>query len=169
MATRRNERQGLLSSPHIRMTSLRARCCSFWANPNSPSPPSNAMALDCRMHITLFSGNRTHGHARLGSTRPSKLSQNGSVWLITGNKIAGRTSVSPPRNAVRTLSLANEFLRRAEEAQRLQSRGGVHCRWLGALPRDRASLSGIRHSELGHSFARSAHNNRPADLSCSGL
>src|SRR6266480_3481402 len=125
MATRRNERQGLPSSPHIRMTSLRARCCSFWANPNSPSPPSNAMASDCRMHITLFSGNRTHGHARLGITRPFKLSQNGSVWLITGNKIAGRTSVSPPRNAVRTLSPANELLRRAKTAQRLQGCGRV--------------------------------------------
>src|SRR2546430_13565623 len=109
------------------MTSLRALCCSFWLNPNSLSPPSNAMASDCRMHITLFSGNRTHGHARLGSTRPSMLSQNESVWLITGNKIAGRTSVSPPPNAVRTLSPANELLLRAEAAQRLQGGGRVHC------------------------------------------
>src|SRR5438552_6374262 len=130
------------------MTSLRARCCSFWANPNSPSPPSNAMASDCRMHITLFSGNRTHGHARLGSTRPFKLTQNGSCWLITGNKIAGRTSVSPPRNAVRTPSPANEFLRRAKAAQRLQGCGRVHRRGLGSLSRNRAGLSSLRHSEL---------------------
>src|SRR5437899_12251090 len=160
MATRRNEQQGLLSSPHIRMTILRARCCSFWVNPNSPSPPSNAMASDCRMHITLFSGNRTHGHARLGSTRPSKLSQNGSVWLITGNKIAGRTSVSPPRNAVRTLSPANELLLRIEAAQRLQGGGRVHCGGVGSFFGNRAGLPSVRCSKLGHSPDRSADYHR---------
>src|SRR5260370_28679203 len=140
------------------MTSLRARCCSFWVNPNSPSPPSNAMASDCRMHITLFSGNRTHGHARLGSTRPSKLSQNGSVWLITGNKIAGRTSVSPPRNAVRTLSPANELLLRTEAAQCLQSCGGLH-RWrMGSFRGDLAGLSRVQRSERDHSFHRDSYH-----------
>src|SRR5437660_10963809 len=149
MATRRNEQLGLLSSPHIRTTSLRARCCSFWVNPNSPSPHSNAMASDSRMHITLFSGNPTHGHARLTSTRPSKFSQNGSVWLITGNKIAGRTSVSPPRNAVRTLSPANELLRRIEATPCLQSR----CRVRGCGAALDSSgfdfLSGFRRAAMG--------------------
>src|SRR5438132_2793032 len=131
------------------MTSLRARCCSFWVNPNSPSPPSNAMASDSRMHITLFSGNRTHGHARLGSTRPFKLSQNGSVWLITGNKIAGRTSVSPPRNAVRTLSPANEFLCRAKAAERLQGRGRVCGRLVALASGSVDFLAGFRRAAMG--------------------
>src|SRR5206468_368882 len=81
-------------------------------------------------------------------TRPAKLSQNGLGWLIVGNKIAGRTSVSPPRNAVRTLSPPNEFLRRAEAAQRVQSRDRLHRRRLGALSRNRSGVSGLRHSAL---------------------
>src|SRR6266571_1458694 len=130
------------------MTSLRARCCSFSVNPNSPSPPSNAMASDSRMHITLFSGSRTHGHARLGSTRPSKLSQNGSVWLITGNKIAGRTSVSPPRNAVRTLSPANELLLRIEATQCLQGRSCLSGRRAMSAAGEQRKLAAIMFTDM---------------------
>src|SRR5438552_18522366 len=130
------------------MTSLRAHCCSFWVNPNSPSPPSSAMASYCPVHITLFTGSRTHGHARLGSTRPTKLSQNGSVWLITGNKIAGRTSVSPPRNAVRTLSPANELLLRIEATQCLQGRSCLSGRRAMSASTEQRKLAAIMFTDM---------------------
>src|SRR6266704_1843206 len=130
------------------MTSLRARCCSFWANPNSPSPPSNAMASDCRMHITLFSGSRRLGHAKPASIRPSKFSQNGSVWLITGTKIAGRTSVSPPRNAVRTLSPANELLLRIEATQCLQGRSCLSGRRAMSASTEQRKLAAIMFTDM---------------------
>src|SRR5438874_8980998 len=113
------------------MTSLRARCCSFWANPNSPSPPSNAMASDCRMHIILFSGNRRLGHAKPASIRPSKTSRSGSAWLITGSRIVGPTPVSPRRNAARTLSPANEFSPAGKESKMRGSK--FLCVAMGAM------------------------------------
>src|SRR5438132_3074483 len=130
------------------MTSLRARCCSFWANPNSPSPPSNAMVSDCRMHRNLFALTPTQGHARLASTRPSKFSQDGSVWLITGNKIAGRTSVSPPRNAVRTLSPANELLLRIETTQCLQGRSCLSGRRAMSASTEQRKLAAIMFTDM---------------------
>src|SRR5882757_4147763 len=59
------------------------------------------------------------------------------------------------------------LLRRTEAAQCLQGCGSVHRRGLGALPRHRAGLSGLRHSELGNPFDCRAHRCWSAHRACS--
>src|SRR5438552_17527753 len=74
------------------------------------------------------------------------------------------TEQKPSRRSERT-----KFLRRAEAAQRLQSRGGLHRSRLGAFSRNRAGFPGLRHSELVNSLVCLAHHHRSADCACSGL
>ena len=67
------------------------------------------------------------------------------------------------------ISEDRQFLLRAEAAQRLQSCGRVRRRRLGALSGNRAGLSRLRCSELGHSIDRSAHHHGSAGCIDSGL
>src|SRR5438445_2389665 len=55
---------------------------------------------------------------------------------------------------------SEEFLRGTEAPQRLQSRGRLHRRCLGARPGNRAGLSCVRRSELDHSADRCLNYHR---------
>ncbi len=60
-----------------------------------------------------------------------------------------------------------QLLRRAEAAQRLQGRGRLHRRRLGAFSGNRAGFSTFRHSQLGNSRNCAAHH--PWSARCAGV
>src|SRR5437879_6791919 len=77
--------------------------------------------------------------------------------------------LSQPRSFARLQNEDQQLFRRTEAAQRLQSGGRIHCRWLGALSGNRAGLPSLRCSELGHSVDCLAHHSRSADRACSSM
>src|SRR5947207_15624237 len=68
--------------------------------------------------------------------------------------------LSQPRSFARLQNEDQQLFRRTEAAQRLQSCGRIHCRWLGALSGKRAAFSSLRHSELDQSLACFAHQSQ---------
>src|SRR5438132_111454 len=77
--------------------------------------------------------------------------------------------LSQPRSFARLQNEDQQLFRRTEAAQRLQSCCRIHRRGLGALTRNRASFSSLRHSELDHSIDCFAHHSRSADCACSSM
>src|SRR5436309_1194388 len=115
---------------------------SRWTETTKPFAGSNARSMSIPLIYTpsLF----IPSFVRFAPTRASL------IYCVESESMSLKCRIG------RRIREREEFLRGAEAPQRLQGRGGLHRRRLGTLSRNRASLSGLRHSELGHSFARSA-------------